>query len=117
MTLVKQKMKRIFLSAILTLSTVLVFGQSKAKNKDTSTNTPTITNTAFKVNYDYVFKRNSDGSYSALFPVQVNGDIIGSGIPFTQGTPFGGVDVAAHAGHDLLIDTVKGVVIIRKFLK
>jgi len=117
MTLVKQKMKRIILSAILTLSTVLAFGQSKAKAKDTSANTPTITNTAFKVNYDYVFKRNSDGSYSALFPVQVNGDIIGSGIPFTQGTPFGGVDVAAHAGHDLLIDTVKGVVIIRKFLK
>jgi hypothetical protein len=110
-------MKRIILSIILTISTILAFGQSKAKTKDTAANIPTITNTAFKVRYDYVFKRNSDGTYSALYPVQVNGDIIGSGIPFAQGTPFGGVDVAAHAGHDLLIDTVKGVIIIRKFLK
>ena len=109
-------MKSVILSIVLTIAAISVFGQSKAKTKDTSTNTPTTINTAFKVRYDYVFKRNSDGTYSALYPVQVNGDIIGSGIPFAQGTPFGGIDVAAHAGSDLLIDTVKGVVIIRKFL-
>ena len=77
----------------------------------------TTTNTAFRVKFDDVFKRNTDGSYSTLYPVQINGDIIGSGASFPVGTPFGGVDVGAYAGHDIMIDTVNRVVIIRRFLK
>ena len=99
----------------LTVTAAGVFGQTKTN--DTSKNTSVTTNTAFKVKYDYVFKRNTDGSYSTLYPVQINGDIIGSGASFPPGTSFGGIDVTAYAGHYLLIDTVKRVVIIRKFLK
>lgn len=110
-------MKKLISVIVLATVTVGAFGQTKTKTNDTSKNTPVTTNTAFRVKYDYVFKRNSDGSYTTLYPVQVNGDIIGSGVSFQAGTPFGGVDVAAHAGHDLLIDTVKRVVIIRQFLK
>jgi len=108
-------MKKLILLTVLIVGTVTAFGQ--ARTKDTSKNTPVTTNTAFRVKYDYVFKRNSDGSYTTQYPVQINGDIIGSGTSFPPGTPFGGVDVAAHAGHDLLIDTVRRVVIIRRFLK
>lgn len=109
-------MKKLIFLISLTAITVTAFGQSKIKTNDTTKDTPTTTNTAFRVKYDYVFKRNTDGSYSTLHPVQINGDIIGSGASFPAGTSFGGVDVAAYAGHDLLIDTVNKVVIIRKFL-
>lgn len=108
-------MKKLILLIVLIATTTGAFGQTKTN--DTSKNTPVTTNTAFRVKYDYVFKRNSDGSYTTQYPVQINGDIIGSGTSFQPGTPFGGVDVVAHAGHDLLIDTVKKVIIIRKFLK
>lgn len=109
-------MKKLILLIVLAIATIDAFGQAKTKTGDTSKNTPVTTNTAFRVHYDYVFKRNTDGSYTTQYPVQVNGDIIGSGASFPAGTSFGGVDVAAYAGHDLIIDTVKRVVIIRKFL-
>jgi hypothetical protein len=101
---------------VLAIATIGAFGQSKTQTDDTSKNAPVRTNTAFRVHYDYVFKRNTDGSYSTLYPVQINGDIIGSGASFPAGTSFGGVDVAAYAGHDIMIDTIKRVVIIRRFL-
>ncbi|HEY9002716.1 MAG TPA: hypothetical protein VIM89_15275 [Mucilaginibacter sp.] len=110
-------MKKLIILTVLVLTAIGAFGQTKTKTDDTSKNAPVTTNTAFRVHYDYVFKRNTDGSYSALYPVQVNGDMIGSGASFPPGTSFGGVDVAAYAGHDLMIDTVNKVVIIRKFLK
>ena len=109
-----QKMKKLILLIALAITSIGAFGQ--AKTNDTSKNTPVTTNTAFRVKYDYVFKRNSDGSYTAQFPVQINGDIIGSGASFPPGTSFGGIDIAAYAGHDILIDTVNRVVIIRRFL-
>jgi hypothetical protein len=107
-------MKKLILLTVLIISTADAFGQTKTN--DTSKNAPVITTTAFRVKYDDVFKRNSDGSYTTLHPVQINGDIIGSGASFPPGTSFGGVDVAAYAGHDILIDTVNKVVIIRRFL-
>ncbi|MBS1523003.1 MAG: hypothetical protein JST50_18525 [Bacteroidetes bacterium] len=110
-------MKKLILLIVLMIAIVSAFGQTKTITKDTSKSDFVTTNTAFRVNYDYVFKRNTDGSYSTLFPVQVNGDMIGSGASFPPGTSFGGVDVTAYAGHDLMIDTVRRVVIIRKFLK
>jgi len=109
-------MKKLTLVAVLVLATACAFSQTKTKGNDTAENAPVTTTTAFRVKYDYVFKRNPDGSYTPLHPVQINGEIMGSGASFTPGTPFGGVDIAAHAGHDLLIDTVRGVVIIRRFL-
>jgi hypothetical protein len=107
-------MKKLILIAALALSANGAFSQTKAKTTDTA-KSPSVTRTAsFRVRYDQVFKRNDDGSFSAIQPVQINGETIGSGLPFTRGTTFGGVDVAAHEGHDLLIDTIKSVVIIRK---
>jgi len=110
-------MKKLISLVVLTIATIGAFGQTKTKTGDTSKNAPVTTNTAFRVHYDYVFKRNTDGSYTTQYPVQINGDIIGSGASFPPGTSFGGVDVAAYAGHDIMIDTVNRVVIIRRFLK
>ena len=91
------------------------FSQTKSKPKDSTKNAPS--GAPYRVKYDQVFTRNSDGSYSPIKTVQINGEIMGSDVPFKAGTSFGGVDVAAMAGHDLLIDTVKNIVIIRSIFK
>ena len=102
--------------AILALVANYSFGQSKPKTIDTAINTPTPTTTAFKVPFDQVFKRNFDGTFSPLLPVQVNGEIMGAGRPFNRVTAFGGIVIGDFEGHQLLIDTVRGVVVLRKVL-
>ena len=90
--------------------------QSKPAARDTTKTATGNTSTAFKVHFDYVFKRNGDGSLMTMHPVQINGEIIGSGLTFDPGTKYGGVNIGAYQGHDLLIDTVRNVVLIRKVL-
>lgn len=107
-------MKKLILIAAFGLTTNFVFGQTRSKTPDTA-KSPSVTRPqSFRVKYDQVFKRNTDGSFSAIQTVQINGETIGAGLAFTSGTTFGGVDVAAQEGHDLLIDTIKKVIIIRK---
>lgn len=110
-------MKKLILLACFAIAANCAFGQKKTKTNDTVNNAPVLSTTAFRVSFDKVFQRNSDGSFSALKTVQVNGDIIGSGLKFTRGTRFGGMDVATYEGHDLLIDTVKNVVYLRDVVK
>ncbi|MDB5026240.1 MAG: hypothetical protein JWP78_3995 [Mucilaginibacter sp.] len=107
-------MKNLILIAALASSVNCAFSQSRPKTTDTAKNQSVTRAVSFRVSYDQVFKRNTDGSFSAIQPVQINGETVGSGLAFFRGTTFGGVDVAAYEGHDLLIDTLKGVVIIRK---
>ncbi|MDB5142725.1 MAG: hypothetical protein JWQ66_1438 [Mucilaginibacter sp.] len=107
-------MKKLIVIIALIITADHAFSQTKPKTTDTARNAPVTSTTAFRVSFDKVFKRNSDGSFSPLQPVQINGDIMGSDVPFTRGTTFGGVDVASYAEHDLLIDTVKHLIIIRK---
>jgi ABC-type glycerol-3-phosphate transport system substrate-binding protein len=107
-------MKKLILIATLALSANFAFSQTKPKTTDTAKSQSVTRTTSFRMRYDQVFKRNTDGSFSALQPVQINGETVGSGLAFTRGTTFGGVDIATYEGHDLLVDTLKGVVIIRK---
>jgi len=109
-------MKKLILIPVLVLLGSFVFGQTKPKSTDTTKNQSVTRTASFRMRYDQVFKRNTDGSFSALQPVQINGETVGSGLAFTRGTTFGGVDIATYEGHDLLVDTIKGVVIIRKVL-
>jgi hypothetical protein len=113
-----QEMKKLMLVTLLALMAGGAFCQSKSKTTDTvkATNTETISPTAFKVSYDYLFKRNFDGTFSPNFPIQVNGEIMGAGAPFTKIQAFGGINVGAYEGHSILIDTIGKVVLIRKFL-
>ncbi len=88
---------------------------SQTKSKTTEANRDTVARTSpFRISFDKVFRRNTDGSFSPMHPVQINGEYMGTGVPFIQGTYFGGVDVGSYSGHDLLIDTIRGVIIIRK---
>jgi hypothetical protein len=107
-------MKKFILIIALAIAANCAIGQTTRKAIDTAKNDPVPSSTAHRVTYEQVFKRNTDGSFSAIRPVQINGENIGSDIPFTRGTTFGGVDVAGYADHDLLIDTVGRLVVIRK---
>ncbi len=106
---------------ILAIASNCAFSQAKTKTKttDTAQRAPAAapSATAFRAKFDDLFKRNNDGSFSPVKPVQINGVVMGSDVPFKAGTTFGGVDVGAYEGHDMLIDTVKSVVIIRSFFK
>ncbi len=106
-------MKTLILTTLFVVWVNCVFCQTKSKTTDTAKDTIART-TPFRVSYDQIFRRNTDGSFSPMHPVQINGEVMGSGVAFIRGTFFGGVDVGSYSGHDLLIDTIKGVVIIRK---
>lgn len=41
------------------------------------------------------FQHNSDGSWSPVHPVTINGVTMGPGVAFREGVSFGGVDLAA----------------------
>ena len=108
-------MKTLFTLIALTLSVNCAFCQIETKQPDTTGKRPALTPTVFSMHFDQVFKRNMDGSYSPLQPVMINGESMNAGTQLTAGVTFGGMDITAHPGHDLLVDTVKGVVIIRGF--
>jgi uncharacterized membrane-anchored protein YitT (DUF2179 family) len=116
-------MKKVFLILSLSIVTSLTFGQSKKINKaqpKDSTKSALAAkplNTTFRVRYDQVFKINENGSVSPLWPVQIGGVTMGRGVAFTQGVSMGGIDIASYKGHDLLIDTLKGIVIIRNIFQ
>src|ERR1700739_3457376 len=106
-------MRRIILLMIYILFSIAAFGQSKPKVVDTPKNIPS---SPFRMHYNDLFKRNADNSVSPVQPLQVNGEIVTTAARIAPGVKYGGIDIAAYAGHDLLVDTLRGVVIIRQFL-
>jgi hypothetical protein len=106
-------MKKLIILILLTFWVGSVFSQTKPKTTDTAKDTIARTS-PFRVNFDKIFRRNTDGSFSPMHPVQINGEYMGTGVPFIRGTYFGGVDIGSYSGHDMLIDTIKDVIIIRK---
>lgn len=96
----------------LVLSVTVVFGQSQTRGKDT-----TVSATAFKMSYDDLFRHNADNSVSPKQPVMINGELVNTATRIANGVKYGGVYLANYADHDMLVDTAKGLVIIRKFLK
>jgi hypothetical protein len=109
-------MKKIILIAFLILPAIGAFCQARTKKTDTAQNTPVATTTAFRMKYDDLFKHNTDGSVSPAQILQINGEMVNTGVKIARGVLFGGIDLGAAVGHDMLVDTVKGVVIVRKVL-
>jgi hypothetical protein len=109
-------MKKLTLLIVITLFANLAFSQTKTDSTlKLSSNT---NNTAFRVKFEEVFINNGNGSFTPKYRTQIGGVTMGpGGVAFGQGVSFGGVDIASYKGHDLLIDTLKGVVIIRNIFK
>jgi hypothetical protein len=109
-------MKTTFLAIALCLCTALAFGQSKNKIIDSPKNT-SVSKTAFKMHYDDIFKHNADGTISPKQILQINGEMVNTDTKIAAGAKYGGLDLSAYTGHDMLVDTLRGVVIIRQVLK
>jgi hypothetical protein len=94
----------------------MVFGQSKTKTTDTGKNKP-VSATAFKMHYDDLFRHNADGTISPVKILQINGEMVNTDTKIAAGVKYGGINLSAYTGHDMLVDTLRGVVIIRQILK
>ncbi|HTD41913.1 MAG TPA: hypothetical protein VK671_14895 [Mucilaginibacter sp.] len=110
-------MKKLILIVALSVSAAYAFCQTKKPAPDSAKASAVSSSTAFKMRFDQVFKRNTDGSFSPIMPIQINGEAVGTGVQITSAVSYGGVDVPSFEGHYLLVDTIKRMYIIRKFLK
>ena len=109
-------MKKLLLSIALIMSASFAFCQTKTDSPKTSVSN--VSNTAFRVKFDDLFISNPNGSVTPKYRTQVGGVTMGpGGVAFQSGVSMGGLDIAANKGHDMLIDTVKGIVIIRGIFK
>lgn len=109
-------MKKLILIPVLILFVEVAFSQSQTKTKDTGKHTPIQSTTAFRMHYEDLFRRNASGAITPMQPLQINGEMVSTAMKIAPGIKYGGIDVASYAGHDMLVDTLGGVVIIRKFL-
>ena len=69
------------------------------------------------MHYDDLFKHNADGTISPIRPLEINGEMVGTDTKIATGVKYGGIDLSAYTGHDMLVDTQRSVVIIRQVVK
>jgi hypothetical protein len=111
------EMKKLILLLALAAFANCALCQAKTKKPVTRQDTSVDTTTAFKMRYDDLFTRNSDNTISPVRQLMINGEMVPTSTKIAGGVTYGGVDLSAYAGHDMLVDTARGLVIIRKFLK
>jgi len=109
-------MKKLILLLALAAFANCAFCQAKPKKpaavKDTLANSAT----SFKMHYDDLFKRNADNTISPVQQLMINGEMVPTSTKIANGVTYGGINLMDYTGHDMLVDTARGVVIIRKFL-
>jgi hypothetical protein len=113
-------MKKIILALALAATVNCAFSQAKTDkdSKEASFNQlPAIPRGPMVAKFDQIFKTNDNGSISPIYVVQVGGVTMSPGVSFTPGVSMGGVDIASYKGHDLLVDTAKGVIVLKGILK
>lgn len=112
-------MKKLILILTLFLCVQVASAQSKKdKRIDTTQDKPTPTSpTMFRMHYADLFRQNADASWSPKQPLMINGEMVGTNVKIARGARYGGLDLLGDFGHDAMVDTAKGVVIIRKFVK
>ena len=111
-------MKNLLLIPALLLCLHAATAQSKKdKRIDTNANKPTATSSMFRMHYADLFRQNADGTWSPKQPLMINGEMVGTDTKIARGVRYGGIDLLSSFGHDMLVDTAKGVVIIRQVVK
>jgi len=68
-----------------------------------------------RVSFWNIFKKNPDNSISPLSTIRVGGVTLSSGITFTEGVTFGGIDFFKYQGLDLEVEEKNGIKIIKGF--
>ncbi len=69
-----------------------------------------------RVPFSDVFATNPDGSFSTRSQVQIGSAALSQGASFRPGALFSGVDITQYVGHDLEVEHVGGVVVVRGVL-
>jgi len=110
-------MKNVILIAFFALFAAGVSAQSKSTNTDTSKTKPSGTPSPFRMHFSQVFRQNADASYSPIQPLMINGEMIPTSTRLKNGLKYGGLDIMANTTHDLLVDTLRGVIIVHGFVK
>ncbi|MBS1501279.1 MAG: PAS domain-containing protein [Bacteroidetes bacterium] len=63
------------------------------------------------------FHGNADNSISPMLPLEIHGEMVNTATKIANGVKYGGIEIMRYTGHDALVDTMRGVVIVHKFLK
>lgn len=103
-----------FLPVILFLSSAAMAQHSKKTIDTARLASPPAT--AFRMHFDQLFRQNADGTYSPSRPLEINGEIVSTATRITNGR-YGGVSILDNFGHDMMVDTARGLVIIHQFIK
>lgn len=107
-------MKTVLLIAFFVLFAFAAFAQTKSKTDTTKTG---VAPSPFRMHFDDLFKKNPDGSTSPVQQLMINGEMIPTSTKLANGIKYGGLDIMGNTGRDLLVDTLKGVVIVHGFVK
>ena len=107
-------MKIILLIAFASMFVTSVSAQAKSK---TDTTNSRLAPSPFRMHFDDLFKKNPDGSTSPVQPLMINGEMIPTSTKLANGIKYGGLDIMGNAHRDLLVDTLRGVVIVHGFAK
>jgi hypothetical protein len=110
-------MKRILLAISFLLFTAIAFGQARNKSTDTPKTKPAGIKSPFRMHFNQLFRQNADNSYSPVLPLMINGEMIPTSTKLANGVKYGGLDLMANTNRDLLVDTLRGVVIVHGFVK
>jgi len=105
-------MKTVLLVAFFALFAVCASAQTKSKT-DTTQPVPS----PFRMHFDDLFQKNPDDSTSPKQQLMINGEMVPTSTKLKNGVKYGGLDIMANSGRDLLVDTARGVVIVRGFVK
>ena len=60
-----------------------------------------------------IFKENQNGSISPISTIRVGGVTLSSGVSFTKGVTFGGINFFNYYGMDLEVEEENGIKIIK----
>jgi len=110
---IKKIMKKLLLATLFSFAVSLGFAQTNDIQAKKDTLQLKNERSIIRARFDQIFKENENGSFTPIYTTNVNGTIMTPGVSFSPGVSFGGLDLSTLKGHDLAIDTVKGVVIIK----
>lgn len=66
-----------------------------------------------RLNFNQVFRQNSDGSLASVRSVSIGGVVLGPNVTFSRGVKFGNIDLTDYIGWDLEADEENGVLVLK----
>ncbi|HVS94456.1 MAG TPA: hypothetical protein VHE59_20600 [Mucilaginibacter sp.] len=105
------------ITVMLGICSLAALGQTKSKATTAANDTTSTPSTAFRMHFDDLFRHNADNSISPMLPLEIHGEMVNTATKIANGVKYGGIEIMRYTGHDALVDTMRGVVIVHKFLK